>query len=381
LILDIVALILIPGLSLERVLKPFGVRINEAFTLPTFTTFFRNAHSVPEIIYPESFVVRKPAVNLKPGDEIYFKNAESRKIPEVDLLRLKNVYVLFNSLFNPGKFRFYPAYTHAGGDISFKAKLFRLSRFWRKVQKLDKGLWVTHNWSEGYFHWLTDVLPRIMITMKYADGHKVILPHYYEKYKYIMDSLAELRVPHMYYQHRAPLLVKNILIPGFTGPTGNYNESLIRMVRERFAGHLSDRVASRKIYISRRHAPTRKILNEKEMEAILEQHGFEIHFFEYYDLKKQIGLMAETKYLVGVHGGGLTNMLFMKEGGRVLELRNAGDSHNNCYFSLASALGLDYYYQFNKGNSAVTQVTDLEVNLEELKQNLLLMMKGSSTTS
>jgi capsular polysaccharide biosynthesis protein len=121
--------------------------------------------------------------------------------------------------------------------------------------------------------------------------------------------------------------------------------------------------------------PTRRITNEKEMESILERHGFEIHFFENYDLKKQIELMSETKHLLAVHGAGLTNMLFMKEGGKVLELRNAGDAHNNCYFSLAAALGHDYYYQFNKGNNAVTQQADLEVDMEEFTRNVELFVK------
>ena len=52
-----------------------------------------------------------------------------------------------------------------------------------------------------------------------------------------------------------------------------------------------------------------------------------------------------AKYLISNHGAGLTNMLFMKAGGNVLELRHRGDKHNNCYFSLASTLRLNYYYQ------------------------------------
>lgn len=37
-------------------------------------------------------------------------------------------------------------------------------------------------------------------------------------------------------------------------------------------------------------------------------------------------------------------MLFMAPESSVLELRKKNDDHNNCYFSLAAALDVKYYY-------------------------------------
>ena len=34
----------------------------------------------------------------------------------------------------------------------------------------------------------------------------------------------------------------------------------------------------------------------------------------------------------------------MRNGGSILELRHENDAGSNCYFSMASSLGLDYYY-------------------------------------
>jgi len=34
----------------------------------------------------------------------------------------------------------------------------------------------------------------------------------------------------------------------------------------------------------------------------------------------------------------------MKEGSRIFEVRDLSDSHKNSVFSLAAALGIDYYY-------------------------------------
>ena len=76
--------------------------------------------------------------------------------------------------------------------------------------------------------------------------------------------------------------------------------------------------------------------------------------------------MSSTKTLVGLHGAGLTNMIFMNKGGQVLEFRNANDSHNNCYFSLTSSLQHDYYYLNCKGDREDTNAVNISVNLSEL---------------
>jgi capsular polysaccharide biosynthesis protein len=83
--------------------------------------------------------------------------------------------------------------------------------------------------------------------------------------------------------------------------------------------------------------------------------------------------MSEAKSLVGLHGGGLTNMLFMPENGRILELRLGSDNHNNCYFTLASDLGHDYYYLLNESDTQETFNANITVDLNELGEILKLM--------
>ena len=82
----------------------------------------------------------------------------------------------------------------------------------------------------------------------------------------------------------------------------------------------------------------------------------------------QVRLLAEASDLISNHGAGLTNMLFMAPGTRVTEIRLEGDTHNNCYFSLARAGQLDYRYVLasaaNPGEAAHT--ADLVVPLGAL---------------
>lgn len=94
--------------------------------------------------------------------------------------------------------------------------------------------------------------------------------------------------------------------------------------------------------------------------------------------KEQVALFSETSILLSNHGAGLTNMLFMPAGSNVIELRKKNDDHNNCYFSLASALNLKYYYQqcepLNKDEDAYTanlivEPSELSFLLKEVIQD------------
>ena len=81
------------------------------------------------------------------------------------------------------------------------------------------------------------------------------------------------------------------------------------------------------------------------MIEVLRAFNFRIVRTEDYSFAEQVRLAAGARYLVSNHGAGLTNILFMRPGSSVLELRHATDCINNCYFTLASALNLKYFYQ------------------------------------
>jgi capsular polysaccharide biosynthesis protein len=80
--------------------------------------------------------------------------------------------------------------------------------------------------------------------------------------------------------------------------------------------------------------------------------------------------MSETSLLVCLHGAALTNMLFLPKSAKVLELRNVGDSITQCYFNLASALDLPYFYTLNSRDSKDTIMTDFTIDLEALSHAL-----------
>jgi capsular polysaccharide biosynthesis protein len=206
------------------------------------------------------------------------------------------------------------------------------------------------------------------------DDHVVLLPEPWARFDYIRDSLKLLGHNAMF--SSAPVVVGELMLPSHTAPTGNFNQDFLDRVRERLlaASPSSASAPTRKVYISRRHAASRAIENEDEILPLLSEYGFEIHHMESYSLPEQLSLMSETKYLLGPHGAGLTNMLFMPTEGSVLEIRARGDAHNNCYFSLASAIGHRYFYALAEPQIPDLSRTSFHIDVAELRSVLSKMV-------
>ena len=323
-----------------------------------------------KIIFEEHLSKRKQPANLKIDDITLFEHEFEKKIRSTHLVKLSNAIILKDLIIelwqNPKK---YQSYSLVHPKLTKKSILQRILFFKRGFKKINNGVWIVDDLSTLYFHWLTDSLTRLEASNSEDEIYPVILPNHYREFSFIEESLKILGLKVIYYNTLIPLKVKNLLVISHTAQTGNYNSILINKLRNKFLKNFILK-GDKKVYISRLKAQKRKITNEQEVVTLLKSFGFEIHYFEDYSFEKQIELMSQTIHLIGLHGAGLTNMLFMREGGKVLELRNQNDAHNNCYFSLASELNLDYFYLLNQGNTNDTHTVDIIVDIDELRNNL-----------
>ncbi|RYU73961.1 glycosyltransferase family 61 protein, partial [Hymenobacter persicinus] len=74
------------------------------------------------------------------------------------------------------------------------------------------------------------------------------------------------------------------------------------------------------IYISRRDAPGRHILNEDALEAMLHELGFETHTLTPYSQAEKTALFAQARIVVSSVGAGLANIVVCPEGAELIEL-------------------------------------------------------------
>ena len=96
-----------------------------------------------------------------------------------------------------------------------------------------------------------------------------------------------------------------------------------------------------------------KILNESEVINLLKKYNFKTIYAEKISFNNQIRLFSSTNYVVGLHGAGLSNIIWMKKKGNILEIRPEKDLYLNCYFNLASLLNIKYNYLICKKKNQI----------------------------
>lgn len=314
-------------------------------------------------------VKRTPPANLKSGDEVLFQSSLEVTFQRLSPIQVKNCWILEDSVFDPKTLSFLVSRTHIAklGPIQFAKRIvLSLPKKWRKI---SKAIWVTDEWSANYFHWMTDCLPRIWEGIEMAPDSPILLPQSFENLRYVTDSLKLAGLEVIFFANNENLKIAELTLTARTATFPNFFEPLARKTRALLSIQ-PVQTPWKKVYISRKLAPKRKAHNEQEVENFLRNQEFEIVYAEKLSLVEQIQLMSETSLLVCLHGAALTNMLFLPKTAKVLELRNVGDSITQCYFNLASALDLPYFYTLNSGDSKDTIMTDFTIDPEALSHAL-----------
>jgi capsular polysaccharide biosynthesis protein len=223
----------------------------------------------------------------------------------------------------------------------------------------------------------------LLLVHKDVGSKQIILPFGLKNYKYVDESLKMIGITNYRFLKKGfYYYIRKLIFPVHLAPTGNYNDDIMKKLRQVFTDGINEEPGL-KVYISRRKSSRRKIANEVDILPLLRQTGFVEVFCEDLSFKEQVILFSKVKYLVANHGAGMSNMLFMAEGSSVLELRALGDYSSNCYFSLASALNLKYYYQLcsRVGSDKDFHNADLVVEIEKLQNNLQILYTKSDIPS
>ena len=338
-----------------------------------------------EILYQESIAIKKMPININQIDRGLFEHELKRTIPATKLHHLKNAtvnpdgVVIHKHKILP---EIFPSPNFVYSRIGFRIWLRLLVRnflVYRSHEKIERDVfWITDIWSRGYFHWILDALPRLFTIKDQLRNATLLLPGEYEEYEFIVSSLKPFSIQDVKFV-QGKYRCKNLFMPTHTAPTGNFNEKMIRGLRSLFTDYFqysNNDHPNDKVYISRGKARRRKIANENELNEVLEEYGFETINFEDYSFEQQVKIARGTRYLISNHGAGLSNMLFMRSGSSLLELRHIADKLNNCFFALASALNIKYFYQLCQSVSPDedAHTANLIVDCQLLRNNIEEML-------
>ncbi|MEB3177527.1 MAG: glycosyltransferase family 61 protein [Nostocaceae cyanobacterium] len=244
------------------------------------------------------------------------------------------------------------------------------------IEHLDLACSVVNYWSHLYAHWIYEALTRLEALEYYSQktGKKPILIIDKDPPIWKIRSLELMGYrPEDYIQWNGYIAkVNELVICSKRREEGRISIKACHWVRERILNNVDsyahpNLVLSPRIFISRRKANARRILNEEEVSNTLAKMDFVPYVLEDLDFSDQVKLFAKAEFIIAPHGGGVTNIIF-SENLTLIELFGQKISH--FYYTVAQGLGFDYACMFCESKNE-----DIIVNCEELSKMVYRMTK------
>ncbi len=223
-----------------------------------------------------------------------------------------------------------------------------------------EGNWtsVIARWADGFYHWFLDALPRLALLPEFPQDTRILVPGPLRPYQcQTLQWLGlENRIRSTVEKH---LIIEDYFFSSPTALTGCDNPYAIHFLRETFLKFAD--VSSQpplRFYVTRLNK-SRAAVNESAVIDLFLQSGWAVIDPEELSLPQQIQLFANAEAVCGIHGGGLTHLLWCRPGCKVLELC-ARNYLNGCYEGLASYLSLDYHYMICEADEGFGSRVDLD---------------------
>ncbi len=201
--------------------------------------------------------------------------------------------------------------------------------------------------SNNYFHFLTDSLAQLHWRERAPaiSKAKIIVSGYPAQAEAMMPfmgaAMTMAGVSNTQAHDGTLLFCRKVIFPKRDTGMSPWKAAYLRRAYGVEAKQPSDFAARKRIYVARGNAPRRRVLNEAAVEKLLAGHGFTSVNPGAMSFPDQVALFAEAEMVVGAHGAGLTNCVFMAPGGALIEL-----THDKrvvwTYHEVAGAAGLNY---------------------------------------
>jgi capsular polysaccharide biosynthesis protein len=339
--------------------------------------------------------VEKPA-NLVEEDACMFEPYVSYETPSLKVQNLKGAFITETGLVSNSKGLVRECY-HYKMPGQYGERLNEISHYYHaakenpeKLLTLDNTetyLLIHHTWHNNYYHWICETLLRLWMVKDKIDQMILLLPSESKISRFVYETLEPFKFKSIFHiPNETGVLVRTLCMPQLKPSMASYNHRALFFLKKLYIDytthvkHLELNFGER-IYLSRAKSSRRKIVNEIDVENTLKVHDFNIIYNEDYSFYQQVALYSNAKYLVSIHGAGLTNILFMPTSSKVLEFHkrntNPKDHHSFVFWYLADALSHNYYHQICEPANHDDDFfeADFIVDIELLKRNLKLMLQ------
>lgn len=243
--------------------------------------------------------------------------------------------------------------------------IFNFSKLFNKKNFLfiKNAVYLHDRHSSNYYHWITDVLPKIMLAKEknIFDENFLLLPKFNTNFQKESALLITKKIKII----NSNLFVENLKYISDLHTSGFPRiEFLLKFKKKCLSIILNNKKNNKKkIFISRKYSSRRKILNENNIVKILKKKKFHICYPEKLSFLEQIKLFSNCNTLISNHGAGLTNLIWMKKSSEVIEIREP-KININPFFVLSSMLKIKYNYYFVNNKSFLSFLSHRNYNLD-----------------
>jgi hypothetical protein len=255
-----------------------------------------------------------------------------------------------------------------------------------KLPEVDCAIPLLHRWATNYSHWTEEWLTQMEGLRYYAQetGYEPTLLIPPNPPSFVHDSLSVLGYDSDDYVEwgGGSIVVNRLVLPSIrrcrscTSDDYMRDVSALKWLRDQILHELSlprGNVSGggARILISREHdATTRRVVNWEDVQSALARHGFMTVQLTEMDFSEQKRLFSGAEMIVGVHGAGLTELIYAPEAA-VIELY--GDYMVPVYYEMAKGLNMPYACL-----KCDDKAGDLVVDLDELLAAVFRMEKQDS---
>lgn len=194
--------------------------------------------------------------------------------------------------------------------------------------------------GEGYSHWLLEELPRLL--MLPPDAADTVIGHGDTAFSREALGLHGCAGRWIEPGRETHFACEQLVVPRLPGEAGWPTPLGGRLLTEFTAPlHAASSAVGERLYLSRAKAGRRRVVNEEALWARLEPRGFTRVWLEDLAWAEQINAFRHARVIVAPHGAGLANLVFCREGTRVVEFFHP-TYVNPCFWRLAALGKLDY---------------------------------------
>jgi hypothetical protein len=234
----------------------------------------------------------------------------------------------------------------------------------RKGNTIPKGISLT---SVAFWHWLAEDLAGTIAAIEISEpSTPIILQRNYPNY--VRDFLSTIVNPVI--EVDGFVDIEKIIFTEKGEAIGWLDPQDHKILNSYFSSFKGEIKNDNYVYISRKKSK-RSPANENEIEKLFRKYDFTILYMEDLNLFEQISIISSCSILAGVHGAGLSHLIWMSSGAKVLDIYNE-NYWTECFHRVAHISGVEYHHLGYKG------VIDSDVPLWELENSIneILNLRG-----